>query len=230
MAGYAKVPNLLIKDVVDSHSLMNVNKETCDQYVNNFYKFVVVRHPLDRLVSAYMDKVHKYPLKGLKNTEPHYNWLRKKIYQYVHPDEYRKWYDKNGSLEIEISFVDFISYWLGTQGAQKDEHLIPIVDVCAPCHVRYHYYGNFETYEQDAAVLVQKVGATMGNLRRGFHILNPLETSTIATELYQELSQEQRIQVLEVLSKDIDFYYHLFPYKKDSHKHILNISRDLLSP
>ena len=232
VTAYKRVKDSQIKDVVASNSFTGIEKGTCDKLVQNYFKFMMYRHPLERLVSVYRSKVQRLPLKGLLNEEPHYNWLRKKIYKHTHPELYKKWYQEGGSQKVYIFFPDFISYWLENTDyrTKHDEHLMPIFDLCAPCSVRYHYYGNFMTFEQDAKVLVERIGTTFNYLRRGYYqgSLMDLKTSSIANDFYQKISKNQKLLLLERLSQDIDFYYHLFPYEQNSHKRILNVTDDLI--
>ncbi len=226
---YERVQNNRIKEVVASNSLTDLPKETCDKLIKNYYKFVMYRHPLERLVSAYRSKVLNHTLSGIDDEEPHYNWLKKKIYKHTHPEEYKEWFKGNGSRDVWMSFQDFIVYWIENNDyrTKHDEHFMPIFDLCAPCSVRYNYYGNFDTFDQDAKVLVEQIGTSVAYLRHRYHELEEYnQTSFIALDLYKELSGSQKAVVLERLSKDIDFYYHLFPYKRDSHKIILSTTKD----
>ena len=222
----------LIKEVVASNSLTDLPKETCDKLIKNYYKFVMYRHPLERLVSAYRSKVQTHTLSGIDDEQPHYNWLRKKIYKHTRPEEYKEWFKGNGHKDVDISFRDFITYWLENDHyrTQHDEHLMPIFDLCAPCNVRYDYYGHFESFEQDVRVLVEQIGTNMTYLRKDYYNQERSRTSFIALDLYNELSDNQKTAVLERLSQDIDFYYHLFPYKKGSHKMILCTTKELSLP
>ncbi len=188
---------------------------------------MMYRDPLERLVSAYRNKVQRFPLTGLEDEKPHYNWLRKRVYKHTHPIEYREWFKQKGIRDVQISFPDFITYWLDNRDYQtkRDEHLVPIFDLCDPCRVRYNYYGHFETFEQDAKVLIEQIGTNATYLRQGYYKRTHMETSVITIiELYKELSELQKILVLERLSRDIDFYYHLFPYKQNSHNVILGLT------
>ncbi len=231
-SSHKRVKDNLIKEVVASNSLTDLPKETSDTLIKDYYKFVMYRHPLERLVSAYRSKVRRRPLSGIDDEQPHYNWLKKKIYKHTHPEEYKEWFKGAGSHDVDISFRDFITYWLENDHyrTQHDEHLMPIFDLCAPCNVRYDYYGHFETFEQDARVLVEQIGTDMTYLRKEYYNQESNRTSFIALNLYMELSDKQKTAVLERLSQDIDFYYHLFPYKRDSHKFILDITKDLSLP
>lgn len=184
------------------------------------------RNPLERLVSAYRSKVKRIPLQGLEDEQPHYNWLRKRIYKYTHPQGYRRWYRDSGSTAIDIKFPDFVAYWLDNADyrTRHDTHLMLIFDLCEPCRVRYHYYGNFATFEQDANVLASRIGTSMEFLRQSYYKNAERETDKITSEYYGQLTLEQKIRVFKRLAVELDFYYHLFPSERNSHVSTLNIT------
>lgn len=225
---HRRVKDHLIKEVVAANSYAGLSKEAGDTLVQYYYKYMMYRHPLERLVSAYTNKVQRFPLKGLEDESPHYNWLRKKVYKHTHPNEYRKWFKEKGIRDVEISFRDFITYWLENNHdrTKRDEHLVPIFDLCEPCRIRYNYYGHFETFEQDAKVLIEQIGTNSTNLRHSYYTRNPAHTSLVTMELYKELSESQKTLVFKRLSRDIDFFYHIFPNKQDSHEIFLGITKD----
>ena len=97
-------------------------KETQLEILRTYYKFMMYRNPAERLFSAYRDKVEKYPLLGSKGKEPHFNWLRKDIYKHSHPEEFKEWRDKGAKRAINISFPDFINYWVSEVGRKLIDH------------------------------------------------------------------------------------------------------------
>ena len=223
------IPDSVVKDVVASNSLTVYDKESAKLALKSYYKFIMYRNPLERLVSAYRSKVKRVLLQGVEDERPHYNWLRKRIYKYTHPQEYRKWYHENGRSPVRITFPDFVSYWLDNDDyrTRHDSHLMPIFELCEPCRVRYHYYGNFATFEQDANVLASRIGTSMAYLRQSYYGDSERETDKLTSEYYKQLSLEQNIRVFERLAVELDFYYHLFPSETNSHMDILNITMQI---
>lgn len=163
---------------------------------------------------------------GLGYNIPNYNWLRKDIFAYKNPDDYQKWKSALGKLEIHISFSDFVDYWLHMGGLQFDEHFQTIYSLCQPCYVRYHYYGNFDTFDSDAEVLTKRIGSDNILLRDGYY-KNGQETTYIAPDYYSQLSSSQKKLIIARLAWDLSFYYTIFPSEKDSHKTVMDCDIDL---
>ena len=119
----------------------------------HYYRFMMYRNPLERLVSGYRSKVERFPLVGLDNDKPHYNWLRKAVYSETHPDEYNEFVRNKGKTGVNITFSNFIDYWLmQPEEIRVDEHFRSVFAVCQPCRTRFNFYGNFKHFHRDAQV------------------------------------------------------------------------------
>ena len=84
----------------------------------------------------------------------------------IHLTWYKNWLLHGGRPEVNISFSDFIDYWLAYD-LSSDEHFRTIFSLCEPCCVQYNYYGNFETFSKDANVLIKRIGGGDVMLRSG---------------------------------------------------------------
>lgn len=204
-----------------------LSSERQKHVLQNYYKFVMYRNPVERLVSAYRSKVQRYPLLGLEPEHPHYNWLRMRIYGYKHPKLFRNWQASKGKESISISFMDFIDYWLHKGGLGFDEHFQPIFGLCKPCYVKYSYYGNFNTFDKDAEVLIEHMGSNGSLLRQGYYSEGEM-TSDLAPKYYRLLSHRQKELIIHRLALDLSFYYSIFPAERDSHKTIMATDLDVL--
>lgn len=185
------------------------------------------RNPLERLVSGYRSKVQRYPLIGFKEHKPHFNWLRKAILLFTQPQQYRTFIQQHGKVPINITFTDFIEYWLRQDSELKyDEHFRSVSSLCQPCRTRYHFYGNFKNFERDSRVLVDKIKSRPEYIRAGYYASGS-ETESLAPALYSQLTLHQRERILALLAQELDFFYHIFPEESNSHKAILNLNSDL---
>lgn len=196
--------------------------------LRHYFKFAMYRNPLERLVSGYRSKVARYPLLGLKDDTPHFNWLRKAILLLTQPDQYREFLHHRGKSAVNISFTDFIEYWLKQPPELKyEEHFRSISSLCQPCRTQYTFYANFKNFDVDSQVLVEKINARPEFLRAGYYGGGTASTAEMAPLLYATLSEQQKIQVLNLLAQELDFYYHIFPDEINCHKTILNLNVNL---
>ena len=197
--------------------------------LKNYFKFIMYRNPLNRLVSGYRSKVARFPLIGLSKDTPHYNWLRHNVLLRSQPRLYQEFLHYHRNMSINITFSDFINYWVEQPLEIKyDEHFRSIFSISQPCRVRYNFYGDFKDFERDSMVLIEQIQAKPQYLREGYYKNKGVSsTEELASGLYKELSEEQKMKVLKVLKFDLDFYYHVFPDQNNVHKFILGLDVDL---
>ena len=223
----SKHPNegLLVK-AINKHSLLARSKKEKENVIKNYFKFVMYRNPVERLVSGYLSKIHGHPMIGLKLSQPERNWMRLNTYKLVHPVKFKEWKERGANESITISFPDFIQYWIKTGGLKRDYHFRTIFDLCTPCEIRYSYYGNFNTYAKDVGVLNDRIHGNMS------YLLNPSARSmgptiSVAPKFYSEITDEQKKRIINILATDLQFYYTLFPAERDSHKAIMGVDYDI---
>ena len=219
------------RDEVDQSKLMSVVQNSSlrnkRHYLSHYFKYIMVRNPLERLASAFRSKIERYNLTGTRANIPHYNWARAIILKRVHPRRYRDWI-RGDTKPVSISFSDFISYWLDPKDAvfQYDDHFMSMLNICQPCRTRFDFYGNFHHFERDTHVLIDKIGASMSDLRQGYYS-EDASTGQRVKLYYSTLSDPQKRAVLKKLTLELEFHYTIFPEERDSHRQIMSIDADL---
>ena len=223
------IVNQGLEPVMFKHSFMNRNDAQREYSLKNYFKFIMYRNPLERLVSGYRSKVQQYPLIGTMPDTPHYNWLREEVYKFKHAEEYEAWLEAGSKTEVQISFPDFIDYWLSNpESVRYEQHFRPIAELCHPCRTRFDFYGNFKFFEEDAAVLKLRLHAKDEYLRLGYYNA-ATETSYLLSEYYEQLSEKQKWLVFYRFLPELDFFYRIFPEELNTHKQILKILEDVPS-
>lgn len=121
--------------------------------LNKSVSFLIVRHPLQRLLSAYRDKFQN----ALPNT-----FHQKLGTQIVR--KYRKGPPKIIGTEKKTnpknprwpSFPEFVEFLVDEyrKGNQFDMHWTPITEFCTPCQVPFDVIAKFETLEEDQNFLI----------------------------------------------------------------------------
>ena len=219
-----------LMQAVMMRSLSNLTKKIQLYILSMYFKFVMVRNPLERLASAYRSKIERFNLTGRFRDTPHYNWARHAILKKASPHRYRQWI-REGMQPIAISFSDFIDYWGDPElmGFKYDDHFMSYMQICQPCLTRFHFYGNFHHFDHDAEVLIRRIGAKSSDLRHGYYSENK-STEEHMKVYYSTLTDEQKKAVLRRMALDLEFHYSIFPEERDSHKQILGVDYDLELP
>uniref|UniRef100_A0A672IFT9 Carbohydrate sulfotransferase n=1 Tax=Salarias fasciatus TaxID=181472 RepID=A0A672IFT9_SALFA len=126
--------------------------------LNTYFKFLMVRDPFERLISAFKDKFQQNP-----RDEPWYNEdiapLIIAIYRKSHWD---------GALTLsDLHFEEFVRYLVdvGVRRQILDQlftnriiHWMTYTELCAPCEIQYSVVGHHETLEKDAPYILHAAG------------------------------------------------------------------------
>ena len=119
--------------------LSSFNESAIIHKLNNYFKFLVVRHPFDRLVSADTDTL-------LNNNPPFQKTYGKRILRLY----------RNNSDEMSdgkgVLFHEFVKYV--TEYLPPDVHFLDIQHQCFPCYIKYDYVAKLETQSSDALYII----------------------------------------------------------------------------
>ena len=206
---------------------VRLNKgETIESLLPQYFKMTIVRQPLERLLSAYRDKIEG----AIKRSVPSHgnvnyaNKLKKNIFSTLHPQLYEQWVNDK-SMEYRVPFSDFIQFVIDKPNAKLNMHYRPIINLCSPCMVKYNFYGLFDHFIQDTQILVTKLGSKLNKIPGANQGSN--STASLLNSYYSQLSQDLKEQLFRDWYKELEFYYYLYPEERNSHKSILNIDEDI---
>nr|XP_009860520.1 carbohydrate sulfotransferase 11-like [Ciona intestinalis] len=133
-----------VHGLVTPYKLRYNPESTLEERTKNFTTFLVVRHPMERLVSAYEDKF--FPSKF--NSIPEMEVLGKKI---------MTMYPRSNSSEKYPTFEQFLSYLL--QSNDENPHWEPYVNLCHPCRLHYDVIMHLDTVIDDSRFLLKLIHA-----------------------------------------------------------------------
>ena len=154
--------------------------------------FTFVRHPFERLVSAYKDKV-------LRNNGTYFwasdnHW---KKYTYKH---YQQWYRN------DHSFPSFVHLVIEEYNAsQMNGHWFPIHRTCKHCHISYDVVGHLDTMSEDLRYIILK-----SNLQKVLKLEDVLSVHELST---QHTHDETLAYFAKLSTKDVKTLYEI--YKND---------------
>ncbi|NXG43656.1 CHST9 sulfotransferase, partial [Psilopogon haemacephalus] len=164
------------------------------EFLNNYTKVMFTRHPFERLVSAYRDK--------LLHSEPYYGiTLANKI---------KEKFRKNNASSEKVSFQEFITFVLADSPDNLDIHWKPMFLLCDPCNIHYDVLGKYETLGLDSEHVLRFIGAPESlhypSLKR--YASEKRTNADITLEYLRQLNSEQ----IEKIKKLYQMDFFLFNY------------------
>nr|XP_033342540.1 carbohydrate sulfotransferase 11-like [Megalopta genalis] len=168
------------------------------QKLNKTMKFLIVRHPFERLVSAYRDK-----LEHIQGRDYYYKRFGRHIAHRYHK------YRQPNETKLEPTFTEFLHFI--AEEKYFDEHWAPFIDTCEPCLIQYNYILKFDTFDRDQQFLIQELG--LGNYlyeKSDLKNINPRGVTT--TALVKEYMQNVPRSLLDVINKVYENDFKLFSY------------------
>jgi hypothetical protein len=211
--------------------------------LKNYYKFMMVRNPLERLVSAYLNKIYP-PIDMLhKYVFPE----REKYYmlKYFERERFLNWTKTRQPTQISPSFESYIKFITNARlqpGVRLNEHLESMTTLCQPCVFDYDYYANFKYLPEDANRFMDKFGIPHFYYRDVEN--HPIYSTRELTDFfYGDMTLEERAmelrkietrvkrkipgipdeslpravvaELVRAIEVDLDFYGSLYPEEKD---------------
>ena len=152
LAGRGETAHTANAEEIGFEYLIQFSATYRDHMMKTFFKFLFVRDPIRRLVSAYRDKF----------VEP--NAFFRREYGRAIVTKYRKnnLVTSSGLKSDVPTFQEFIRHILEKRNEDLDEHWIPIYDLCQPCMFSYDFIGSLENLELDLSALLTRSNVTRG--------------------------------------------------------------------
>ena len=111
--------------------------------IQTYFKFLFVREPLHRLLSAYKDKFIEARKCSIN--------AREEIIKSYRPQDFEPDGDNN------VSFTEFIQYF-SNNDVFRNEHWLQYEKLCQPCVMKYDFIGHLEDLEEDGPQLLKMAG------------------------------------------------------------------------
>jgi len=131
-------------------------KNLYKKFIPSALKFVIVRHPFERLMSAYMDKLDNY-LRDLRFRGGYYHAMYGGDIVSRYREMYQAKFPKHPLfMRKEPSFVEFIHYVIETPVSEFDEHWRPMYLLCPPCHFNFDIIIKMDTFTRDSEYILRQ--------------------------------------------------------------------------
>ena len=70
----------------------------------------------------------------------------------------KRWKKGGMNETVQVDFEAYLQWVIDTPNHRLNEHFAPIIELAQPCRVKYHFYGNFETYSSDVKTIISRLG------------------------------------------------------------------------
>ncbi|XP_076356825.1 carbohydrate sulfotransferase 12-like isoform X1 [Tachypleus tridentatus] len=152
------------------------------------FNIIFVRHPFDRLVSAYRNKLER---KGLNIfTKPLMSVMRKN--RRVNTLSSKNW----------PTFKEFVLYLLENDPLKYNKHWKPYHIRCDPCNVWYNFIGKMETIDHDLKYLANKLNLNVSNTR----INSSSKGTSLNYKYFLELTVKELKGLYEIYREDFELF------------------------
>lgn len=181
-----------------------------EYFLKEFFKFMFVRDPYERLLSAYVDKFEN----PNEYYAGHYGVFIKKLYR------------KNATKEelatgSDVTFEEFIRYVTDPRSYHNDpeiwsifrreghnRHWARYMDLCNPCIVDYDFIGHYENIDEEAEMVLHaaQLDDVIHFPTRSSTNYSKAKTSNRVHEMFGQLPVELRNKVKEVYAIDFELF------------------------
>ncbi|CAL4077537.1 unnamed protein product, partial [Meganyctiphanes norvegica] len=171
----------------------------------SWIRFLMVRDPLSRLLSAYRDRIadnSHYTFQAA-----HYGPL---ILHYTRPE--KRYQDDeifytNNTLRIIPTFQEFVRFLVQDPVEKMDPHWKPIYSHCGACTVHFTHVVHMETFTEDLVEITRECGMDSDIVSKvlqdsSYKHESKQKTSLLMTSYYATLSTELLQELLRIYNKD----------------------------
>ena len=197
---------------LDELAYLDIDKRW--QIVESHLNMFSIRHPFDRLVSYYFDKI------ALNDGASSHPWRQAQVLQSMRPELFRK----NRTLsqmkypQTDLGYPRFDEFvtWLYKKKAH-DQHWRPIMDTCHPCAHPWGAIMRIETMNTDGQILMNKLNSNVSTVAvRHSHDEKKVYSFEKTLSNYHNVSDDVIDYLLGYFQRDME----MFGYHWDKRTHL----------
>jgi len=183
-------------------------KPQSNKAFKDMFKFMVVRHPFERILSAYRDKLEDISRDMEARSGYYYTMYGKHIVA-----AYRRKSNANVTFGLEPTWKEFITYIINTDPAKFDEHWMPIWMLCSSCIIRYNVIAKMETFAEDTQFILEESGLSDTLKVEWKHSTGTVGSDDIIADYFSQLTVAEMAALYQTYQIDFELYgYDPGPY------------------
>lgn len=195
-ANEAHVPSNL--KTLNQYSISEINHR-----LKSYLKFMFVREPFERLVSAYRNKfTRRY------NTSFHKRYGTKIVRRQR----------KNATREAlrsggDVKFEEFVGYLVNPHTQREEpfnEHWETVSSLCHPCHIHYDLIGKYESLQEDANYILRLAGVDK-LVKFPTYAKSTRTTDEMTAQFFQNISSAFQTQLFNLYKLDFVMFNYSVP-------------------
>ncbi|XP_045468521.1 carbohydrate sulfotransferase 11 isoform X3 [Harmonia axyridis] len=212
LTGTSNVTNLLEIPSHQAHSenstvrLSQYPYKDAMKYLKTYTTFMIVRHPMERLLSAFRNKFEGN-LTSSKYFQRRYGRRIIKKYRSLSSKKMRNSGKPKKPLGSDVTLNEFVQYLIN-EGLQSNEHWTSVYNLCHPCKINYNFIGKYEHLTEDTESILNFIDAPPVK----FPMTNSAHTRSKVREYFQTLPLRYMESLYNLYKND----FLLFDYNLES--------------
>ena len=214
LRGYGKWIDVMRSYYIPQYNVLGgLSSKTSPYFINNFLRsnqtltFSFVRHPFERLVSAYKDK---FSGKAKEFSRIYSWWFKGEISFSSFVDLVLYEYQKNCYPYNKQSSRTRTNWSNQTCIDNVNNHWQPFEFRCSYCEINYDVIGRMETWNDDLHYIIGKRGLEkvlpLEKVAISHHHASKLSTKEMTKEYFKTLSQEQKESLHHMYRLDFEMF------------------------
>ncbi|XP_077992134.1 carbohydrate sulfotransferase 11-like [Glandiceps talaboti] len=183
-------------------TLLKLSPKQKENRLEKYTKFLFVRQPFQRLLSAYKNKLE----------HPDSNVFRERYGSKIVSKYRTKSTTTRGTDYQTPSFSEFVKYLIDPVNQNSfDRHWDFMHKLCSVCEYSYDYIGHFENLRDEADTIIhQLAGNNYSYPTYSTHVTNSSDEE-IYRKYYSQISNEDIVKLYNVYKMDFDLFGYHFP-------------------
>ncbi|XP_070198058.1 carbohydrate sulfotransferase 11-like isoform X2 [Littorina saxatilis] len=188
--------------------LRSFTRPESEHRLSNYYKFMFVRNPLERLLSAWRNKFQT----NMSTSVSFRRYFVQVIVRQYRNDSQQL--DKKSLDSVQIRFDEFLRFVVdqAEKGAVLNDHWERFHKLCHPCTVRYDFVGRYEHLEEDAMRVLKSVHADrMVRFPERSAVYKHSRTTEVMREFYKDIPASLLKRVYRCYQEDFQLFNYSVP-------------------